>query len=894
MAQQADSATAGPIGSMGRHTGPRLSRIAFPLGGISTGTVALSGTGRLIDWEIFRRPGKGHNLPCFFALRVARDDSPPVVRMLERERLAPYATGDTISASFLGGIPRFPEAVFHGQYPMAWFTLEDDSFPVDATLEAFNPFLPLDVDNSAIPGAVLTWRLTNRTDHPLDLTLMAGIRNPVGWQTIGVQSESLPERTRTHQSDSGMHGILFDAPNWRDSCDPNTSSVFLGSTAPIQDIQLFGHAPRQHGIEFLWRKFVETGRLEDDREFLASNPKPDHWTEDWPCKFGDYRPDWDHPSLLTVPAVLQPGESRPLTFFLTWHIPYAWAWTDDAIVRTHTARTYMDAFHVARHLNNDLERLASRTRAFHASLFSSTLPPEVLEAASVQAAAFRTASSVLLADGTLYGYEAVGGAYGSCTHVWNPEAVGPFLFPSLERAMRRVEFGASMDPRGAMNSRASMPSVMRWEPGAPFLAADGHMGAVIRAYREWQLSGDGTFLREIWDGVRKAVEFAWNPENDMRWDADKDGLMEGCQSTTYDMPLLGPNPLCTILYLGALEAAARMADHLGEAEIALEFRDVAARGQERLISRLWNGEFFIQKILVAPGLDVPGYLPEVPCFDPEEENRIGRPAEDCFRFQIGRGCMSEQMLGQYLANISGLGDIIDREKILRSLQAIVRYNFREQARDHAHVERAFAVNDESALLLCSWPNGGEPRTKGYSNEAWTGVEYHVAATLMQYGLVDQGLRLVRAVRSRHDGLKRNPWDEIESGNHYARAMSGWALLPALCGLTWSAVEGRLKLHVRVNPESFRSFFSIPACYGEIRQTIRDHAARLEIIPSHGSMRVQEIVWTVPSDTGTAPVTEDPQRVTVSHHSGTSTIRMIPGHAETVEPGNPLVVSVRYA
>lgn len=882
----------GALGSTRTYTGEHLSQVAFPLGGIGTGTVSLSGTGRLIDWEIFRRPAKGRDLPCFFALRVSRDSSEPMVRILERECLPPFSSISTISASHLNGVPRFREARFQGEYPIAWLSFEDEDFPVEVALETFNPLIPLDVENSSIPVAILNWKITNPSDLPVDLNLLAGMRNPIGSQTIGTGSEELPQRVRRYKEDEGVKGVLFDAPNWRASHDPNTGSVMLGTTAELDQVQLFGHSPRQHGFEYLWRTFMESGTLEDDREYLSRQPKPDTWTEDWPCKWGEYRPDWDHPSLMTVRRRLGPRETCTLPFFITWHFPYTMAWTDQVVVRTHVARQFRDAWHVAQHVSQHLAHLTVSTREFHSALFSSTLPPEVIEAASVQAAAFRTAASVHLADGTLYGYEGVGGAYGSCTHVWNPEAVGAFAFPSLEQSMRRVEFGASMDPSGAMNSRAAMPSVLRWDPGGPFLAADGHMGAIIRAYREWQLSGDEGFLRDVWPGIRRAVEFAWSPENDMCWDADRDGVMEGCQSTTYDMPLLGPNPLCTILYIGALEAAARMAEHLNEANIARGYREVAGRGREGLTARLWNGEYFIQEIMAAPGLVVPEFLPEVPPFDPEREAPNDPPPEDRFRFQIGRGCMSEQLLGQYLASMSGLGDLIDRDKILSTLQSIIRYNFRHQARKASHVERAFAVNDEPALLLCSWPHGGEPRTKVYNSEAWTGVEYHVAATLISYDLVDEGLQLVRAVRSRHDGRKRNPWDEIESGHQYVRAMAGWALLPALCGFTWSAVTRQLSLFPRIHAENFRSFFSTPQAYGEIHQTIRDGKATLEIRPVRGSLHLKELTWTVALE-GLKDV--QPLRggwdVAVANEPGKSLLRITFSPEHVVSASSPLAVNM---
>jgi len=71
-------------------------------------------------------------------------------------------------------------------------------------------------------------------------------------------------------------------------------------------------------------------------------------------------------------------------------------------------------------------------------------------------------------------------------------------------------------------------------------------------------------------------------------------------------------------------------------------------------------------------------------------------------------------------------------------------------------ERAFALNDEKGLLVCSWPKGGRPKLPfRQCDEVWTGIEYQVAAHLIYEGFVEEGLTIVRAVRKRYDGYRRN-------------------------------------------------------------------------------------------------------------------------------------------
>ena len=182
----------------------------------------------------------------------------------------------------------------------------------------------------------------------------------------------------------------------------------------------------------------------------------------------------------------------------------------------------------------------------------------------VSTTCFRTA------DGEFHGFEGVndklGCCYGNCTHVWNYETATAHLFPSLSRSLRRAAFGFSMDDRGALYFRQSLPDGIARDG---FVAADGQMGQIIKVYLDWQLSGDETFLHEFWPKAKRALEFCWVPGG---WDADRDGVMEGVQHNTYDVEFYGPNPLCGIYYLGALRAGEEMARAVGDTQSASEYR----------------------------------------------------------------------------------------------------------------------------------------------------------------------------------------------------------------------------------------------------------------------------------------------------------------------------------
>jgi non-lysosomal glucosylceramidase len=156
------------------------------------------------------------------------------------------------------------------------------------------------------------------------------------------------------------------------------------------------------------------------------------------------------------------------------------------------------------------------------------------------------------------------------------------------------------------------------------------------------------------------------------------------------------------------------------------------------------------------------------------------------KYQIGDGCLTDQILGQWHADIAGLGDLLAPENVRTALQSVFTENYRPTLRDHFNPCRVYAYEDEAGVLLCTWPAGTtKPAVPvPYAEEVWTGLEYTVASHLIQRGLVEEGLTVVRAVRARHDGSRRNPWNDIECGSYYIRALSSYALVNAYSGLSF--------------------------------------------------------------------------------------------------------------
>ena len=422
-----------------------------------------------------------------------------------------------------------------------------------------------------------------------------------------------------------------------------------------------------------------------------------------------------------------------------------------------------------------------------------------------------------------------------CTHVWNYEQSLAHLYPALERSMRGTDFKLNTRPTGRMSFRTLLP-VISGELWDYKPAADGQMGSLLKLYREWQLSGETEWLRQLWPQARRAVEWAWSPGS---WDADQDGVMEGEQHNTYDIEFFGPNTMCGTLYLGALLAASRMADAVGDSEFATRCRTIYESGRAKYDASLWNGEYYEQhvEVLEAPRDSLSG--------EDWHPSPI-KPGESQPRYQYGAGCLSDQLLGQWFCHVAGLGYVLPEERVRTALGAIVQHNWRQSLSNHGSCQRTYALNDEAGLLLCSWPRGGRPAYPfPYADEVWTGIEYQVAAHCIYEGLVDEGLAIVTGLRARHDGERRNPWDEFECGHHYARAMASWSVMLALSGYRYSAIEGTLSFapvaHV-VRDGAFSSFFSTGTAWG----TVHVSGETVEIDVAGGVLNAEEVVVTLPN------------------------------------------------
>ncbi|MFH1566953.1 MAG: GH116 family glycosyl hydrolase, partial [Gemmatimonadota bacterium] len=476
-----------------------------------------------------------------------------------------------------------------------------------------------------------------------------------------------------------------------------------------------------------------------------------------------------------------------------------------------------------------LPALEADTVQFVRAFCDTDLPEVAKEAALFNLSTLRSQTCFRTPDGRFYGFEGCGDrggcCHGSCTHVWNYEQATAFLFGDLARMMREVEFLHATAENGLMSFRVHLPLERALDSGKA--AADGQMGCIAKAYREWQLCGDDEWLRQVWPGVKRAVEFCWIPGG---WDADRDGVMEGCQHNTMDVEYYGPNPQMGAWYLCALRAAEEMAGAVGDEEFALECRRLFGQGSRWMDEHLFNGEYYEHEVR-------PPARPE----DVAEGLRVGAGAADVTRpdYQLAEGCLVDQLVGQVMAHVCGLGYLLRPTNVRKTHRSILKHNLRRSLHGHFNILRSYALGDEAALLMASYPKGRPANPFPYFTEVMTGFEYAAAVGMLYEGQVSNGLQCLQYTRDRYDGRKRSPFDEAECGHHYARAMIAWAAHLALSGFHYSGVTGTMTF----GASNGRWFWSNGAAWGTCR--IKGGAGRkeVELVVLRGELTLARLVLT---------------------------------------------------
>ena len=544
---------------------------------------------------------------------------------------------------------------------------------------------------------------------------------------------------------------------------------------------------------------------------------------------------------LTRKFKLAPGASAKVTFVLTWFMPNL------KMNRLPPGRFYATKFNsalgVARYVAKNFTRLSGETRLWHDTWYDSTLPYWFLDRTFLNTSILATSTCFRFGTGRFYGWEGVGCCEGTCGHVWQYAHAVARLFPELERETReQVDFGLGLQPDGAIHFRGEFND---------FPAIDAQAGSILRALREHQMTTDDVWLKRNWPQIRKAAEWL------IRKDGDADGLITSNQHNTLDADWFGPVAWLSGLYVASLLAAAEMADLTGDKDFATKCRGIVESGRKNLVSQLFEDGYFVNKV------------------DPQHLNSVNS----------GTGCEIDQVMGQSWAFQVGLPRVFPPIESRAALASLWRYNFTPDVGPYREINkpgRWYAMPGEAGLLMCSFPRsdwnyaqasgkGSEGWTAGYFNECMNGFEYQAAGHMIWEGMLIEGLAVTRAVHDRYHPSRRNPWNEVECGDHYARSMASYGVFLAACGYEHDGPRGHLGFAPRLTPENFRAPFTTAEGWGTFAQQRAVGTQTQQVQVQWGQLKLKTL---------SLELAEGARLQSVSLKCGTKTLRAHPKQTGT--------------
>ncbi|MEP7252625.1 MAG: GH116 family glycosyl hydrolase, partial [Ginsengibacter sp.] len=806
-----------------------LNRIAFPVGGMGAGMFCMEGTGAISHISVRNKP-EIFNTPAMFAAISVKgfengakllEGPVPDWKKFGQLDAGNGATGATT------GLPRFRSASFKAKFPFGHLDISDPDIPMKIAVTGWSPFIPTDDDNSSLPLGSMEYKFTNTSHNSLEVVFSFNSKN---FLRIDKGKNSIR---------SIKNGFVLSEEGTSDKPYKTDFAIFTNDDATKVD-----HCWFRGGW---WDPFTMAWNAVKNGEVKSVAPV-----------------DKDAPGAsVYVPFIIAPGKEKTIRLMMAWYSPdseftFGEMGTrkencdpasgccnspSDAMLdkydKDFNGKTYKPWYssrfasveEVANYWSEKYDELKKNSQLFTDAFYVSTLPPEVVEAVAANLTILKSPTVMRQYDGRLWNFEGCGDnsgcCHGSCTHVWNYAQAIPHLFPALERSLRHTEFCENQNQEGHQNFRANLPI----QPNTHDFhsAADGQLGGIMKVYREWRIGGNNEWVKKMYPMVKTSMDYCIKT-----WDPRHKGVIEEPHHNTYDIEFWGPDGMHTSFYIGALSAISKMGKFLNE-DVSL-YEQLLSNAKKMIETELYDGEYFIQKIKVE------GLNAKNPATEKSYGGEYSKEARDLLekegpKYQYGKGCLSDGVLGAWIGRMCGLDDIIDVAKIKSHLLAVHKYNLKENLSEHANPQRpSFALGDEGGLLLCTWPKGGKLSLPFvYSDEVWTGIEHQVASHLMLMGHVQQGLEILKASRNRYDGKVRNPFNEYECGHWYARALSSYGYLQALTGVRYDAVDKTLYIDSKVG--DFTSFLSTETGFGTV--TLKSGKPSIKMV--YGKLPLEKVI-----------------------------------------------------
>ena len=814
---------------MKTYQGKHLDMVAFPLGGIGAGMIALEGNGSFGSTSIRNAPDIDFTPDMFSAIHIKGEQ--PQAKVLEGP-IPDYKVfaKDKDAARGLRkrpyGLPRFSNASFSSRFPFGSVSLKHDAMPLDVEITGWSPFIPNEADDCSMPFVGIEYTFKNTSKKAIDAIYYFCAPNFM----------KINDHSKVYAIDKGFVLSQSVTPN-----NPHHEGAF---SATVDADNVFVNTAWFRGVHYdtrtmLWNA-IEQGVVHHQDGYL------DHTHGESPG------------GSLAVEFRVEAGQTIRIPLRFTWYVPKSSVQYEDDIDPTcnrgrctHQTPFERDTYvpfyttriksieAATKMWRQNYDRLRNRTETFTNTWYDTSLPEPLIEAVSANLSILKSPTLLRQTDGRMWGFEGccdtIGCCAGSCTHVYNYAQSLPHLFTKLEQTFRYTEFNEMQDSKtGHQNFRAYLP--IRDAKHEKHAAVDGQLGGIIKTYREWRISGDTEWMRELFPKIKQSLDYCIDT-----WDPEHEGIIKEPHHNTYDIEFWGPESMALTFYLAALKAFCAMAEAIDEScEL---YTELYKRGRDYLENKLFNGSYYIQHVMtdnLKQSMESYTTLAHNASAGDESPETKALIEKEGPKYQYKNGCLSDAVLGAWLGELSGLSDIVDHKQLTQTLESIYAYNFKHDLSLHANPQRAgYTINDEAGLLLCTWPLGGKPSLPFiYSDEVWTGIEYQVASHLLMHGMPSKALTIVNATRSRYGGTRRNPFNEYECGHFYTRAMASYALLQGYTGVRYDAVDQTLYASTR-NSENYRVFLSTASGYGTV--TVNNNHVTVDVV--EGKIPVKRTVIT---------------------------------------------------
>ena len=776
------------------YKGVYLTDLDFPIGPIGGGVIRMNGKAERRWWQIFNNfeehAGSGIVPNSFFAIRTSTKNE-TVVKALQTSTVGPFSAMDSL--------------VFQGEYPFGRYTFFDKKVPVKVTLEAYNPLIPMDLKNSAIPCAIFSVKVKNSSANDVNISLLATQENAVGFS--GYDTIGGPNLRYCKGFGENRNEIVVK---------PGITNLKMTGKEGSMQFSVYSqnvsYTASWDNLKSLYNDFSDDGRLTELKTAVSPGLK------------------MTVAGALSAGFLLKPNEEKVITFVLTWYFPNGtfgkkgskWYFKNAGC---QYENWWKDASDVSNYVKENITYLDSTTRLYDRTMYSSNIPRYVLDRITSNTCVLKSPTTFWTKDGYFGIWESTSNDElwgGNCKHVIQYAQGIARLYPKLARRLRLQDLNTITD-KGMLPAR----------DGGTRMALDGQLGTILEVYRENLLSDNSDFLTAAWKRTQLAMNYVINT-----FDKNHDGLLYGSYHNTLDCNVSGTSPWIGSLYLAALKACEKMAITMGDNKSAGMYHKIWEAGTQNQNKQLWSDSlgYYIEK---------PDHLPKT--------------------LIMGKAVSIDMFLGQWWANQLNLGQIYPLQRTREGLRKIYSINkYTDTGKGYFPSFRNFLGPGKTGWEMFVFPGKLPKDHINYYNEVMSGFEYAAAATMLQYRMINDGLSMVKAISERYNGMLRakgevtlgsnacvfgtgSPFGEDECGDFYARPLSSWSLLLALQGFIFNGPTQTIGFKPVWQPENHASFFSGSEGWGLFLQKRSRSVQTSSIEVRYGKVNVKNIILELPNN-----------------------------------------------